>query len=436
MTNLQVPSSVLKSYKFTENGFLPKVVTIPLSQEKNCVCRCLVKPGDIVAEGDIIARPAAVEGYKAVIHSPIPGKVIDIISTTCPNGNLENAIRIKLSGSFSYLGKLVEKNNWELLNQASLISKISEYGIINTFLTYEPLSLGDQIKNQLKRDKRYLIVRLFDEDPRRLSDSLYTKFFLDEIITGTKITAASMIAEKIIFVVDKSLSKEALEKISEVPNSIILPINSKKYPCGFKRELSIFFNKFNKRENDYKISEEDLFVDSCAMYEVYRGLILGEPSISKYIHVSGNCLNASGFINVKLGFKIRDIVSQLGGFSKVPSLVVINGSVCGYTVSNLDIPITKYVKSIEFISDYWKTDYNVYACISCGNCRSSCPVKIAPDIIYDYMNNKINITDNFKKSALLCTECGLCNTVCPARLPICQTITVLKENLKDVTNEE
>lgn len=431
MTSLQVSSSVLKGYKFTENAFLPNTVTIPLSQEKNCVCRCLVKPGDYVSEGDIIARPAAIEGYKAVIHSPIPGRVVDIISTTCPNGNLENAVRIKLSGSFSYLGKLNPKNDWLLYNQNMLVSKISEYGIINTFLTYEPLSLGDQVKSQLKRSKKYLVVRLFDEDPRRISDSLYSKFFFEEIITGTKITAAAMEADHIVFAVDNSISKERIAKLGEIENSTILFINSSKYPNGFKRELKNSFNKTFKKTSEVVISDEDLFVDSCTMFEVYKGIVDGEPSISKYIHVSGRCLNASGFLNIKLGFRIRDIVAQLGGFDHAPSLVVINGCVCGYTVSSLDIPITKYVKSIEFVSDFYKTDYHIYACSSCGSCRAACPVKISPDKIYDFMTNGTEVSENYKKSAVLCTECGLCNTVCPARLPLCQTITVLKEKNVD-----
>lgn len=452
MTNLKVSSSVLKSYKFTENAFLPNIVTIPLSQEKNCVCRCLVKPGDYVSEGDIIARPAAVQGYKGVIHSPIPGKVVDIISTTCPNGNLENAVRIKLSGSFSYLGKITPLTDWNMYSHGTLVSKLSEYGIINTFLTYEPLSLGDQVKNQLKRNKKCLIVRLFDEDPRRLSDALYTKFFFDQIITGVKITATAMEADHVIFAIDSNcLSRENIEKLNALTleknenarqssfpslNFTILQINSSKYPDGFKRELKLAFNKTFRKNLDFQISEDDLFVDSCTMYEVYKGIVTGEPSISKYIHVSGKCLHASGFLNIKLGFSIRDIVSQLGGFDQVPALVVINGSVCGYTVSSLDIPVTKYVKSIEFISDFYKTDYDIYDCSGCGNCRYTCPVNISPDKIYKFLTDRTEISENYKKSSLLCTECGLCNTVCPARLPLCQTITVLKEKLIEDSHKE
>lgn len=436
MTTLQNSSFSVDNYNYTENAFLPKNVIVPLSQEKNCVCRCLVKPGDFINEGDIIARPAAVEGYKGVIHSPIPGKVLDIISTYCPNGNLENAVRIRLQGSFSYLGKPENIIDWTPFSSSALISKISEYGIINTFLTYEPLSLGDQLKNQLKKKSRKLIVRLFDEDNMRISDSLYTKFFFDEIITGTQITAKALEADHVIFAVSDDFDKSLLEKISKIVNSHILQINANKYPCGFKRELKINFNKMFKKASDISINENDLFVDSCTMYEVYKGIVHGVPSISKYIHISGPCLKTSAFLNIKLGYTIKDIVSQMGGFIKQPALIVINGLVCGYTVGSLDIPITKYVKSIEFLTAFKTTDYHTYSCINCGNCRSICPVKISPDILYNYMTRNRKLSTNFINSSMLCTECGLCNTVCPSRLPLCQTISVLNEKLKEDLNEK
>ena len=35
--------------------------------------------------------------------------------------------------------------------------------------------------------------------------------------------------------------------------------------------------------------------------------------------------------------------------------------------------------------------------------------------------------ENFAASSIACIECGLCNTVCPARLPLSQTISLLKD---------
>lgn len=432
MTNLQEPSSNLKDFNFYGTAFLPKIAIVPLSHEKNCSCKCLVSPGDTISEGDIIARPSSGEGYKAVIHSPIPGKVLDIISTACPNGNLENAVRIKLGGQFSYTGKPSVINDWHAFSASSIVTKITEYGIINTFVSYEPSSLGEQIKKQAKREKKSLIVRFFDEDFTRIADSLYTKFFFDEILQGIEIVSKAMDANEVIFVVDNKFKKTQFDYFSRFPNGHILEVNSNKYPSGFKREITSSFNKIFKKQNDLSISEEDLFVDSGTMYEVFKAIVTGVPSISKFIHFSGKCLHASCFMDVKIGYTIKDLVEQIGGFKEQPALVVINGLICGYTVNSMDIPITKYVKSVEFVSEFKRTDYHIYSCVGCGNCRYACSEKISPDVLYNYMTNNKIVSDNYIHSALFCTECGLCNTVCPSRLPLCQTISVLKEKLERI----
>ena len=97
-------SSELKNYQQPQNAFLPRSVNIPLCEEYNTVCKTLVKPGDLVTEGQLIAT--AVSKTKAPIHSSLPGIVENIVNCQCPNGKTEKAIQISLKGSFTYLGKI------------------------------------------------------------------------------------------------------------------------------------------------------------------------------------------------------------------------------------------------------------------------------------------------------------------------------------------
>ena len=46
---------MINNYKYTENAFLPKTVFIPLLQEKNGSCKPVVKVGEFVTEGQVIA---------------------------------------------------------------------------------------------------------------------------------------------------------------------------------------------------------------------------------------------------------------------------------------------------------------------------------------------------------------------------------------------
>ena len=127
----------VKNYKYIQNAFLPKITTIPLSQEKDCICNPIVKVGDIVNEGDVIAEPELKAKDKALIHSSVPGKVVNIISSLCPNGRIEKSIQIQFGGKFTYTGKKGVKEN---------LSHFSETSIISTIVQSTGLS-EEQIKN-------------------------------------------------------------------------------------------------------------------------------------------------------------------------------------------------------------------------------------------------------------------------------------------------
>lgn len=436
MTAYQVVPTELKKYKFSENAFLPKIVTVPLSQERKCICKNLVKIGDVVKEGDLIAVPENEKDDSANIHSPIPGKVVDIISTLSTNGHYEKAVKIKLEGAFSYTGKKLEENKVDEKSSKKIISKFAEKGIINSFIASKPESLAKQINELENKNERCLVVRLYDEDNTRLADSLLTKFFIEKIIDGVKITAKALETEKIILVADKKTDLEKINELIKDTQIKICSVHLRNYPLGLKREIINRFNKSMKKTCNYSLSVKDLFVDSYTMYNVGNALKYDIPLISTYVQFTGNCLPASCFLKVKVGFSLKEIIEQLGGFVHEPSLIVINGSVCGKSVNSLDVPITKNVKSVEFISKKNPFDYQLYNCINCGNCRYVCQVKLSPDVIFSYMQNKDNLNEAFIKSVKLCTECGLCNTVCPARLPLVQTISILKEQSAGKENEK
>jgi len=425
-----VVSSVIKNYSDSQNAFLSKEVIIPLSQEYGVTYEPVVKPGDIVKEGDLIATSKAKD--VTYLHSSIPGKIIEIVPCYCPNGKQDFGIKIKFGGSFSYLGKKLKEEPASTILVPSISKRLIENGVINTFNTACPESLGFQIKNTEKGSN--LIVRMFDEDPYRITDSLISKLYFNEILKGSEIIAKAIGASGIVFAIDQKLDvgqKQNYNKV-QIPNFLCLEMNIKRYPCGTPREIiSAFTRSGLKKNSNFVLTKKDLFVDSSTAYEVYKAAGCSIPSIDKLIYFSGNSLYSSALLNVKVGMQIKDIIEQLGGFVKDPAMIIINGHVSGSSVTSLDVPITKYVKSVEFLNSQKKTDDHVYSCINCGNCRVACPVHISPDILHNSAVNYKLLPETFAASALGCIECGLCNTVCPARLPLSQTISLLKEKLME-----
>ena len=430
-------SSTVKNYNSSENAFLPRIVTVPLVQEKKVRCVPVVQEGEIVSEGQIIAVPEP-QDAGAKIHSPIPGTVVGIDTTRCPNGKPEIAIKIKLHGRFSYLGKKNPVTDWKSLSPYAIVQKILDKGVVNTFHVNNTESLANQIDAIGKKKNKTLIVRMYDEDPIRITDSLVTKFNISEIKTGAYITSRAMQADAVLYVFsDDMKKKDELEKFFELgKNEKIMFMNTKKYPSGFQNEICASYKKIFKKNMDFRISKSDLFVDSSTMFEVCQAVENDLPVINKFVHFSGNCLAASCLLNVKIGTLLKDIVFQLGGFSKEPSMIIINGHLTGYSVQSLNVPITKYVKSVVFVSKKKSPDQLMNVCISCGNCRSICSRNLSPDLLYLYKTENKKLDPEYIQTAQYCVECGLCNSVCPARIPLAQIIASMKSPEEYATDEE
>lgn len=422
----------LQDYKYTQTAFLPHNLLVPLSQDSGHTCKSLVKSGDRVSEGQIIAR--ADDDLDITIHSPLPGTILDVEACVSPNGKLEHAIRIEMEGKFSYLGKKLEAADWQKMSSSEIIRKIREKSLVNTFKINEPVNLACQIEKAKKAQA--LIVRLFDEDPTRITDSLVFKFYFDQIVTGSQILAKAMGFNKIVFAINKDLKNKDEYLSKELSDIHFLEMGIVRYPCGTPREICSAFSRNLKKTKDFVITKNDLFIDSSTAYDIYKAVVMDIPSMSKLVHFSGNCLYASCLLEVKIGTTFRDIVNQLGGFAKKPALVIVNGALSGVSVSDLDVPVTKYVKSVTFNSSKSFTDEHIYSCINCGDCRAACPVHISPDIIYNNAVNFKELPEQIEKSTFACIDCGRCNTVCPARLPLCQSISVVKQRLINKNKEE
>ena len=431
--NYQNLSSILKNYKTSQNSFISKEFLVPLEQENQINYKNIVQKDDIVKEGQVIAvstnssKSRKFSEDLTFIHSPVPGKVLDIIPVYTSSGKQKFAVKIKFGGEFSYLGKKNTEKSIDDLSSSQIINELIEKGVINTYNLRKIENPGLQIKNNSYKN---LVIRLFDEDSFRYTDSLVAKIYTNEIVKGAQILAKAMNCYGILFVIDQKFeNKEKLENFN-IPNLRILQVKTKKSPCGTQKQIEQAFRKSGiKKTSNLDITKNDFFTDSSTLYEVYKAVICSTPSVSHLVHFSGNCLYSSCLLDVKIGTTLNDIVNQIGGFAKEPSVIVINGLIYGNSVESLNVPITKSVKSVEFISKTKITDNQIYSCVNCGNCRYICPSKISPDVLYSYAVNFKEIPEVLKNTVLSCEECGICNTVCPARLPLTKTISYLKDTV-------
>lgn len=281
LNNIEV-SNIIKKYSNTQNAFLPKIIEIPLTEEYGVTYTPIVKIGDVVKEGDIIATSNSDIKNISYIHASLPGKVIDIVPCFAPNGKQTFAIKLLFAGSFNYLGKIKNEINPSLIAPSTVSDILIEKGVINTFKISYPVNFGQQLKSLKNKN---LVIRMFDEDPYRYADSLISKLFFNEIIKAAKVLAKGLNATGIVFAIDQKLDdKEDFYKIDD-EQICVQEMNIKRYPCGTPREIVSAFTRSNKSQKyHYTITKKDLFTDASTVYEAYKAIFLSEPSINKHIH--------------------------------------------------------------------------------------------------------------------------------------------------------
>ncbi|MGP1586890.1 MAG: 4Fe-4S dicluster domain-containing protein [Treponemataceae bacterium] len=433
-----------KKFDSFKIAYFPSLAVVSLSQDGKTLMESLVKPGDIVSEGQIIAKKNSCKKenkkYPASVNSPVPGIVKEISFFNQPNGKSNLSVLIKMEGSFNFSGKKKEikhkNDHWKNLSVQSQIKKISEKGIINTF--DNPVSLAEQLSAVIENNENIPIaIRLFDSEPDCSIESFTSSNFQSEIITGAAIVANLINSPHVVFISDKIPFKLPDEKetkdIFSNSKADVCDLKDKTFPTGTAAKICKLTNAFLNEKYNNKFSKM-LTLDAQTCIDVYNGIVKSYPAVDRLVQVDGDVLNQSQIFRVKIGTPIKNLFSECDGFSEKFKKIIINGMIKGTEIYDFETPITRYVRSVFVVSGRGMPDKKENVCIRCGKCRDVCPEFLRPEKIYENFVQGTPVRQMVLKSITTCTECGLCNTVCPSRLPLYQTIQTIKEknNEKEV----
>lgn len=407
-------------YQESTNAFLPQEAIIPLLQEKDTTTFCTVKEGDVVKEGQVLATSK--ELYGSVIHSSVPGIVSQIQYITDPDGRRVHAVKVRLQGEFSLYGKPRKATDWKSFPPSTLRRIIADNGVVNTF--GRAVSLVHQMDRLTEKNTPTLVVRLFDLEPSCFVDQFISEQHTLEIATGIEILAAALETKRVVVLVPENFTPKTELLLSEGEVEYIkVETDTSYYPVGGKRDIISYMKK---RRKDVRVSLKDLFIDSSTLYDVYEAVVYNQPVIDKFIQIAGHAVYGEGILKVRLGTSIRSLIAEFGGFIKDGGKIIVNGILMGHNVTDLDTPITKEVKSVSIIPPKDVMNPASSECIRCGMCRTVCPMGMSPDILYGHYAFNREISQNHLNTLRNCSDCVLCNAVCPARLPLCQSIKLLR----------
>lgn len=400
------------------NATLPSMAVIPLSQHIGSPSECLVKPGDLVEEEQLIGKASGF--VSSGIHASIPGEVKEIKEIFLPNGKKSEAVVIELKGEFKRSGKPEQVNTWRDYTNEQLIDIIRDKGVVGlggaTFPTHVKLSVPEEIK------LKHLIVNAAECEPYLCSDHVLMLEKSDEIAEGLKILKRILSPDNVIVGIEdnKRDAAAALQKsFSQLDLNAEVALLKTKYPQGAEKNLVQAIIGKEIPSGKLPLALGVVNVNVSTVFAVYEAVCLDKPLVDRFVTIAGGAVKNPGVYRVKVGTSARDLFEECGGFTEEPEKIIFGGPMMGFSVFDPDIPVTKGTSGILALTKKDIKKARVSTCLQCGRCVQSCPMGLNPSYIYKLIDHS-EYEEAQEQGLLDCVECGSCAFECPAHLYLVQ----------------
>jgi len=403
---------------------LPPQVTIPLIQHIGALCKPLVKPGDTVKTGTLIAESE--KFISAPIHSSISGTVKAIKKTSHPIlGNCEAVIIDSDQKDEKDYNLNTLKDDFESLTSEEIRGKVKFAGMVGMGGAAFPT----HVKLTPPKDKKIhtFILNGAECEPYLTCDDRMMQEHPQEILKGMLLLMKAIGVKKGIVAVEnnkpgaiKSM-RSGIATLKFAGYNVQLTVLPTKYPQGGEKQL---IEALTGREVPPLKLPFDVgcLVDNVqTAYAVYEAVYGNKPLFERVVTVTGDIIKEPSNVIVRIGTPVSFVVKECGGLTGKLGKLIIGGPMMGIAQYTADMPIIKGVSGILLLSEKYSGFAEEQYCIRCGKCKESCPVKLVPTEIA-----KASEYGRFEIATMLnaadCIECGCCSYVCPSHIPLVQLI--------------
>jgi electron transport complex protein RnfC len=337
-------------------------------------------------------------------------------------GITNEALVIRLGGSFEQLGKPEERLPWESLEPGAIQQRIIEWGIVEMEGAGRPLA--DWFAS-FHEQPSTLVVRCVFDDPWLAADYVLCRERTEAVVEGSIILSRACGASRVVYAVsvqEKDLGTLLLAaaKTYALPASVVLV--GSRYPQRNHRELELALREYETRE---KLDLGSLGIQGPATVAAVRdAVVLGRPILDRYVAVGGSAVKKPQVMKVRIGTRIGDLFAECGGFTGEPQRIILGSPLSGRRVleNNLDEPVIKTSYALSALLEKQIGGTVMRSCVGCGECRAVCPVGLDPEALFKgitFRRGKAPEQDNRVRA---CHGCGCCDVVCPSRFSLSTTI--------------
>ena len=421
----------------TQQAPLPKVAIFPMSQHIGAPAKPVVKKGDKVKVGTLIAEAGGF--VSANIYSSVSGTVLKVDNAINASGYQQPAITITVEGdeweeSIDRSDKLETLDSHPELTPEEIVNRIKKAGIVGMggacFPTHIKLCPPPDAKAEC------VIINGVECEPYITSDYRLMIERSDELIEGVKILMAGAKVDKGYIGIEnnKPTAIELLiRKLKEknITNIEVVPL-AKKYPQGGEKQLvDAVIGRQVPAPPAIPVNVGAIVQNAGTAVAVYEAVMKNKPLFERYTTVTGKKLKKPSNFLVRMGTTFGELIDLCGGLPEGDNKVLAGGPMMGKAVNSLEVPVGKGQNSITILTDEDAHRKAAQPCIRCAKCVSVCPMGLEPYLLAKGSElKKWELLEN--EMVTSCIECGSCQFTCPAHRPLLDNIRFGKQTVMGI----
>jgi len=391
---------------------VPPKVFIPLRQHIGEPGVPLVKTGDLVKKGQVIA--GSPEGKTLPVHSSTSGKVADVGSYPHPLYGSSLCVVIESDGLDEWQENLLTERKYESVPDDELVDIIFKNGIVGMGGAAFPT----HIKLKPPKDKQIdtLIVNGAECEPYLTSDYRTMIEFPEDVVKGTLIVMKILNVQKCYFGIENN-KPEAIKVMTEKSKGTPIQVVEldTRYPQGAEKMMIKVITGREVPSGRLPMDVGCLVQNVGTLKAVADAVEKNIPLIERVVTVAGNTVKDPKNLMVKTGTPFSAMFDYCGGFTGSNGKIIMGGPMMGLAQVNLDAVVVKATSGIVAIAEN-DVDYKPErACIRCGRCIEACTMGLRPNLLSILSEKGMHQTAQAEYDLNDCVECGCCYYVCPSR---------------------
>ena len=418
---------------------LPKVAVYPMGQHIGAPAVPIVKKGDKVKVGTMIAEAGGF--VSAPIFSGVSGTVLKVDTVVDASGYAKPAVYITVEGdeweeSIDRSEKLVTTKDKPELTPEDIIGKIKAAGIVGMggacFPTHVKLTPPPGSKPE------WVIINAVECEPYLTADHRLMLEKADEVLVGVDLLMRAGKVNKAYIGIEENkpdaiaLLKEKCK--AQYPNIEVVPLKTK-YPQGGEKQLiDAVVRRQVPAPPALPVSVGAIVQNVGTAFAVYEAVMKNKPLFERVVTVTGKSLKKPSNLLVRMGTPMSQLIDACGGLPEDTGKVIGGGPMMGKALRNTEVPICKGSSGVLIMNDKEARRAEPQTCIRCAKCVGACPMGLEPYLLAT-LSEKHMYERAMNEDVVSCIECGSCQFTCPSNRPLLDLIRDGKSTAMGIIRE-